>query len=245
MAGGRISGLFARAAGTCVKALAPVRGIPVVTTIVRALRETPGVGRIVAVGPEGVRDALGDLCLWQREVGSAPDNLRAGLECLDTHRRVLVCGSDVPALTPDAAADLLLRADPEVDVCLPVVRREAFVTAFPGNLGIYVRLAEGAFTAGSQILLRPQVFRDNEPLMRRLFDRRKSQLAMAAALGPAPVWRLVTGQLTVRELETRLSELTGCRCRAVLDCQPELAFDMDSLMDMRYIEGWTGRPQSG
>ena len=27
-------------------------------------------------------------------------------------------------------------------------------------------------------------------------------------------------------------------CRAVLDCQPELAYDVDSLLDLRHAERW-------
>jgi len=241
LAGGRISGFFARAAGTRIKALVPVDGEPVVRRVARALAATERIGRVVAVGPDEVRDALGDLCLWQAETGSAPGNLRAGLERLTGAARVLVCASDVAVLDPGALADFLRRAPAEADVCLPAVRKEAFVRTFPGDLGIYVRLADGAFTAGSECLIRPDVFARNEELFRRLFDRRKDQLAMAATLGRRLVWRLVTGRLTVAELETRLSELTGCRCRAVLDCRPELAFDLDSVLDLRYIKGWLER----
>ena len=238
MAGGRITGLYARAAGTPIKALAQVRGVPVVRRVTEALQATPGVARVCVVGAEAVREALPAGSLWQQETDSALGNLLAGVERLGEagERRVLVCGGDVPALVPEAVADFLRRAPEEADICMPVVRREAFTAHFPGNLGIYVHLVEGAFTGGSQFLMRPRVIRENLPLMQALFQRRKSQIGMVRTMGLPLVWKLVTRRLTVGELEARLSELGGCRCRAVLDCRPELAFDIDNLPDLRYIE---------
>jgi hypothetical protein len=53
--------------------------------------------------------------------------------------------------------------------------------------------------------------------------------------------RLVTARLSIPEVEARVSTLAGTRCRAVLDCRPELAFDIDSLLDLRYLERWHAR----
>src|SRR5438874_11873098 len=98
MAGGRISGVYARAAGTRVKALVPVAGAPAVCRVVDALRSA-GLGRVVVVGPEAVRDALGGTAEWAREAGPALANLEAGRARLlpRGEERVLVCGGYVPA----------------------------------------------------------------------------------------------------------------------------------------------------
>lgn len=246
-AGGRISGLFARAAGTRIKALVPIEGEPLVCRVAANLRRVAGVERVCVVGPEAVRDVLKEPILWQQEGSTAIDNVRLGLDRLDrlareaggppaSPRRVLLCGTDVPALTPDAVEDFLRRAPEEADICQPVVRKEDFLAAFPGDLGIYVRLAEGAFTGGSAFLVRPEPLLAGLPLVEALFRRRKSQLAMVRTLGMGLVWKLVRGRLTIPELEQRLSELTGCRVRAVRNSRPELAFDLDNLMDLRYFE---------
>ena len=268
LAGGRLSGLFAWAAGTRVKALAPVCGVSVVARVLRALQETPGVVRIVVVGPEAVRDALATLPpappptidtpqspidnrrspiaspLWVPAGSSALENLCRGLDAVEAGgngtRRVLVCGADTPLLTPLALADFLRRCPADADLCMPVVRKETFVRRFPGNLGIYVRLVEGAFSSGSQLLLRPRAVRENLPLLRSLHAARKSQLAMARLLGMDVVGKLVRGRLGVPELEARASALTRCRCRAVLDCAPELSYDIDVVLDL-----WDARRRCG
>src|SRR5262245_54319010 len=98
MAGGRIAGVFARAAGTDVKALVPVHGKPVVQWVAEALLATPAIGRVAVVGPEAAQVAAGEACLWARERGAAIANLEAGLERLRPggEGRVLLCGTDAP-----------------------------------------------------------------------------------------------------------------------------------------------------
>ncbi len=243
MAGGRISGLFARATGTTVKGLVPVAGEPLVRRVVGSLQATPAIRRVCVVGPEEVRETLPEGVLWCRGTGRVVQNLRSGIEELGiSNRRLLLCGTDVPALTPEALSDFIARTPEEAEISMPVVRKERFTATFPGNLGIYVRLVEGSFTGGGQYLVDPRKLLEVLPLLQRLFDSRKSQLAMAAVMGRAVVWKLIRHRLTVTELETRLSELTHCRCRAVMDCAPELAFDLDAWMDLRYFEGWLQRP---
>lgn len=233
LAGGRITGLFARVAGTRVKGLIRLGGQPLVTRAAAALRAAPEVGRVIVVGPEAVCAALPGGCDWCPEGDSALANLAAGLAALGEggEGRVLVCGVDVPALEAAAVSDFLRRAPAEADLCMPVVRREAFRAAFPGEPGIYVQLTEGAFTAGSQLLLNGHVFRRNRPLLERFYALRKSQLAMARAFGWEVVRDLVRGRLSIAELERRASALTGCTCRAVPDCRPGLACDLDTVLD--------------
>src|SRR5436305_8129422 len=230
MAGGRISGLYARAARTRIKALVPVAGEPAVRRVVEALNGA-AIHPVVVVGPEAVREVLNGAAEWTMEVGSALANLGAGLQRLNAagEARALVCGCDVPALASEAVRDFVDRAPVEAAACIPLVRRAVFRSAFPGNFGIYVRLREGSFTAGSQFLFRSALVRGKHPLMQQLFDRRKSQLGMARTLGAGLIARLVTWRLSIGEVEDRVSALAGSPCRAVADCRPELAYDIDSL----------------
>jgi hypothetical protein len=236
MAGGRISGEYAHAAGTDVKALAPLGGIPIIRRVAEALRQTRGVGRLCAVGPVAVRDAVADLAAWEPETESAYGNFLAGVRHLGLagEDRVLLCGTDVAALTPEAVEDFLSRSPGNADICMPVVPKAAFEARFPGGNWVYVPLADGHFTSGSQFIVRPQALEDNAELIQRLFRLRKSQIGMASVLGLPFIFKLLTRSLRVPDLEARASALTGCRCIAVPDCQPELAFDIDHLAEWEY-----------
>jgi len=243
LAGGRIGGEFAAAAGTDVKALAPLAGEPMVARVAAALAGTPGVERVCVVGPESVRGAVPAGCSWRNETPTAFDNILAGFEALDSpdEHQVLVCGADVPALTPHAAADLLARAPEEADFVLPVVHKERMLAHFPGGRDLYVPLREGEMTGGSQFLIRAGALRRNRDLLLRLFAARKSQVGMAATLGVPFILKLLTRRLTIAEVESRASQLTRSHCRAVPDCHPELAFDVDSVDDWRFIQEWLAR----
>ena len=238
LAGGRIDGEYAAAVGSEVKALAPVRGRACGARVVDALLAAEWVGRIVVVGPEMVVPALPEGCTWVEESDSAYGNVHAGLNALQPGEgdQVLLCGADVPALTSEALDDFIQRAPLDADFCLPVVRRERYLNAFPGSKNLYVRLAEGRFTGGSQYAVQPRAVRENEPILRELVRQRKSQLGMIKTFGLRFIWRLLTGRLTIPELEQRASELTASRCRAVPDCHPELAYDIDTLEDWHYLQ---------
>lgn len=240
LAGGRIGGGFAEEAGTEIKGLVPLAGEPMLRRVAAALAATPGVGRVVVVGPEAVREAVPEGVAWQREAETAFDNILAGFEALRApdEQRVLVCGADVPALTPAAARDLLERAPGSADFVLPVVRMDRMLAHFPGGRDLYVPLREGPMTGGSQFVIRAGALRRNRDLLLRLFAARKSQLAMAGTLGLPFIARLLTRRLTIPDVERRASRLTGSECRAVPDCHPELAFDVDSLEDFRFIRRW-------
>lgn len=242
MAGGRISGEYAHAAGTEVKALAPLSGVPIVRRVAEAIREAPGTGRLCVVGPKAVGELVADLATWQPETESAYGNFLAGVEHLGLsgEDRVLLCGTDVATLTPRAIEDFLARLPSEADICMPVVQRDHFERRYPAGGWIYVPLAEGSFTSGSQFMVRPQALQDNAALIQRLFERRKSQVGMASTLGLSFLFKLLTRRLRVADLEARASQLTGCRCRAVLDCHPELAFDIDSLAEWQYAQRLLG-----
>ena len=217
--------------------MAPLGDSTVLERALAALAATPGIGRVCVVGPETVRPLLHFGELWQEEGNSAVENLLRGLDCLtgEPARRVLLTGADVPALSPAGLDDFIRRTPPEAQVAMPVIRRQDFDRAFPGNRSRYVHLVEGAYTSGSQFLVRPESLRANLPLLRSLHARRKSQVAMAHTLGFGFVGRLLLRRVTVPQLEERLSRLSGFTCRAVLDCAPELAFDVDSWEDLEYF----------
>jgi CTP:molybdopterin cytidylyltransferase MocA len=234
LAGGKLSGWFARSAGTRARALAPVAVVPMARRVAEALLQAPAVRRVVLAGQPEVREACPAACLWVADQGSAPANTRAALrELRGSSRPVLICAADTPFLTAAAVMDLLRRS-PDAALCLPLVSRERFRAAYPGNPGIYVRLREGAFTAGCQILVRPRAAEGAAEMLERLHRRRKSQLAMAAALGGRCAWRLIAGRLSIAEIAARLGALLGCSCAAVTECAPELAFDVDNVFDWWY-----------
>jgi molybdopterin-guanine dinucleotide biosynthesis protein A len=236
IAGGRISGEFAQIAGTTIKALAPVAGRPVIAYLLEALRQLPQIETICVVGPQEIKAALGPSDLWVAETGQATENFRVGAAKLGTPERLLFSASDLPMVTAESLADFLSRAPEDADICLPLMKKESYLAMYPDGRDAFVRLKEGEMTAGSQFLLRTEPVLRSLPLIERLFSNRKSQIGMAMAIGPVVVAKFLAGRLRVNDVEGKLSALSSCRCRAALDCRPELAFDIDDLASLRYAE---------
>jgi len=241
-AGGRVRGRFAAQLGTEVKALIELGGQTLLAATLDTLRATGRVQRSVVIGPKEVaehRAARGaDAVLL--EAGSGPGNILRGLEWLQEANsghhphRVLIIGTDLPFLTPQAVTGFLDACPAEADISLPVMRREALQARFPAARRGYVHLRDGGWTMGSASLVSPAALVSNRIYVEHAFAGRKIMLALAWRLGPAFLLRFAFRQLTVTDIQRRCEQMLACACCAVLDCAPELAFDIDRLRDYRY-----------
>lgn len=240
-AGGRIAGEFAAEAGAEIKALITLNGQSVLERMVRALRDTGRVGRIVVIGPEVLAGhpvaRLVDGVVPEGDSG--PENFFRGLDWLAAHApengsRVLLMATDLPFVTAGAISAFLDACPPDGDICLPVIRREAFQARFPGSVNQYVSLRDGAWTIGCAFLVNPAALRDNRVHIEHAFAARKSQPAMARLLGLEFIVRFVLGRLDVEHIERRCGQILRCRGRAVHGCPAELAFDIDLPGEYRY-----------
>lgn len=249
-AGGRIAGAFAAQAGTEIKALIALGGQPMLELTLDALRATQQVGRIVVIGPDELKNhpatRAADAVL--PEADSGPANVFRGLQWLEESdggkqytqssqggaRRVLVVTTDLPFLTSQAVGGFLEACPLNVDICLPVIRREAFQQRFPNTGGSYVYLSDGAWTIGGIFLFDAAAVTRNRVCIDRVFAARKSGVKMAMLLGPRIIARFLCRRLTVTHVQGRCEQMLGCSGAAVPGCAPELAFDIDLPEEYRY-----------
>lgn len=241
-AGGRISGDFAREAGTEVKALIALCGRTLLERTLTTLRATGRVGRIVVIGPPEVVAhpcaRAADAAL--PEGASGPANIVRGMEWLcDASggcypERILIITTDLPFLTPQAVNGFLDACPREVDVGLPLIGRQEFAARFPGLTIKYVRLRDSEWTMGCAFLVNPTAITRNRVMIERAFAGRKSQIAMVRLLGPLFIVRFVTRRLTIGHIQERCLQLLGCTGAAVRGCSPELALDIDLPQDYHY-----------
>jgi GTP:adenosylcobinamide-phosphate guanylyltransferase len=242
-AGGRIAGAFAAEAGAEVKALISFGGQTMLERTLLALRDAGCVGRMVVVGPDEVaaHPAARAADAVLTEGNSGPENIFRGLDWLYQSNggrhaeRVLIVTTDLPFLTPQMITDFLNACPREADICIPIIRREDCEARFPHAPGTYVGLRDGAWTMGCAFLVNPQAIANNRAYLERIFDARKSQLAMARLLGITFIIRLLTRQLTIAHVEERCQQMLHCKGVAVHGCAPELAFDVDQQEEYHYV----------
>ncbi len=216
--------------GAPSKAFVPLSGRPMVAWVLEALRQG-GVGKIALVGPGAPLAPEPDL--WLEDRGGILENLEAALGALPPGR-VLVATGDVPLITGEAVRYLLKNA-PEAALVYPVVPKEAVEARWPGMRRTYARLREGTFTGGNLFLLEPELFFRALPMARKIVARRKNPLALAPLFGFGALFKLLTGRLTVAELEAIAGRLFGVPMRAMVVPYPEIGVDVDKPDDLAFV----------
>lgn len=238
LGGGDPNDAFAAAHGAAVKALIPVAGEPMAWHVLAALHLSGRIGRVAYIGPTTPKmDGLIDLRVTDH--GSLIANLEAGLLALEPHlqpgEQVLVITADIPMLTPEQVRELLQEA-PEAALLYPIVSQQACEAAYPGVQRTVAKLREGTFTGGNIFLCDPQLVRQFMPRLRDVLAARKQPLKLAAMIGPSVLVKLLAGNLSITELEQRVSRILGVSARAFITPHAAIGTDIDKDSDLELAE---------
>jgi CTP:molybdopterin cytidylyltransferase MocA len=232
-AGGRIEGAFAQAAGTNVKALAPVGGSTMLERVIDALRGA-GASEIAVVGGEDVRaaarrhvDRLID------ESPSGGQNLLRALRAWPPQEALLYATSDLPYLSVDAVRDFLLRIEAGA-VGVALVAFGAYQARFADAPPTGITLRGERVVNGGLFWIPAGAAERIAAVATRFFDARKEPWRMAGLVSPVAVIRYFFGRLGVADLEAAAARALRVPARAARGCAPELAFDVDTLAEYRY-----------
>jgi GTP:adenosylcobinamide-phosphate guanylyltransferase len=236
LAGGVDRGEIAEETGVIHRPLLEVAGRPIIQRVLAALRGAVSVDQIVLVAPPSVQDVVGEDAVDLRvEAGdSFIDNIENGVaatpEAVDS---ALIITGDLPMLTPGAVNDLVDQAGlTRADLVYPIIPRESSERGFPGGKRTYVRLREGTFTGGNGVVASRHFFSARRELIQNLFAARKNPIRLASLFGLGFIFGLLTGRLTLPDLESRAGEIVGGRVAAIISAYPELGFDVDKIADL-------------
>ena len=238
-AGGRITGDFAAQVGTEIKALIRFNGETILRRTIRTLRETGRIRQIIVIGSEEVAEetrCCGADVIALPEKPTGTENILSGLAYVaqTPGQKAFVVPTDLPFATPEALLAVLDAGNAQTEVLVPVVRREDFERAFPGVQSIYVPLREGEMTLGCAFRLDPNAILRNQAALDRVFNARKSNMAMAKLLGVGFILRYLTKTLSVLHIEARCEAILGCRGAAMLNAPASLAYDIDTPEDYEF-----------
>lgn len=232
------------------KAFAPIGPMTMVEWVLAALRGAPRIGRIALVGPAPLPPAAAAAAtLTVPSSRGLLENLSAGLAALGEGAprgaaTVLIAAADVPLLTSAAVAAFLDAAQAAgADAAYAIVPREDVARAAPGVRKTFVRLADGVFTGGALVLLRPDAFARARPLIERAVRARKRPWELARLFGLATLVGLATGRLRIAALERRAEVLAGLRARAVVCRDPGVALDVDTPEMLEFVRARLAIPR--
>lgn len=222
-----------------IKGVVPVAGRPMVEWVVDALRAATTVDGIAVVVPTA--EGLG---AWVDKADKIVvsdarfvDNVIAGVDAFRTRRPVVVITGDLPALTPEAVDDFVTRSiECGADFSYPLIRKEDMLEQFPGSERTFVRISGGSVTGGNMALITPELVARNREIGQRLFETRKSPLAMAKVIGVPFIVRLVTGRLRPEDVERKMTQLLGGVCVALYTTHACIGADVDKPIDLVVAE---------
>lgn len=222
-----------------IKGLVPIAGRPMIEWVVDALRASESIAEIAVVVP--TRQGLGS---WADKVdhlvvseASFIDNAIAGCAIFKNDRHVLGATGDLPALTPEAIDDYVERSlATGAEFTYPLVRAEDMEAQFPGSQRTYVKVAGGPVTGGNMMVMSPDLVSRNREIGQRLFETRKSPVAMARVIGIPFIFKYITGRLRVDDVERKMGQLLGAKCAAVYTPHASIGADVDKPIDVVVAE---------
>ncbi len=239
-AGGEISPEFAERIGSPHRALAPLglSRTPLLQHIVSTLRAAEPGAKIICVAPKEVSGAVGGVDLWLPAGVSGPENMRLGLSHAEANQPALLCTSDLPLITTEGVRAFVNACRADAQITVGLVRAEAYRQAFPGAPpSEFTKLAEtGPVTMAGLFQIQPDLLTRRSALFDKLFRARKSQWQMAGIVGPKLVWQLATRTLRLSSVVQRAEHLIGGPVQVILDADPILAYDADTLDDYTYAK---------
>jgi GTP:adenosylcobinamide-phosphate guanylyltransferase len=236
LAGGVDHGDLAAQTGIVHRPLLEVGGRPILLAVLAALRGSRSVGPIVLVGPQAVRTVAADDAVDVRapEGGTFLQSIAHGVKAAPAGaEHLLLITGDLPLIPAEAVDDFVQRSlHTRAEVCYPIIPKDSCERRFPGGRRTYVRLREGTFTGGNAVLASRAFLERSQNLIGRLYAARKNPLKLAALFGLPFVFGLLTGRLSIWQLEERASAIISGRVAAVISTYAELGFDVDKLEDL-------------
>jgi GTP:adenosylcobinamide-phosphate guanylyltransferase len=230
LAGGKPGEVLALAHNVPVKALIPINGHPMSWYVLKALRSSGVVKKIVYVGPSLPElEGLYDIHLPAR--GEMLENLEAGLAALPGSDRIMVATADIPLLSPEAVRDVVSR-DSGIGLVYPIISETTCKRAFPGGKRTYAKVRNGKFTGGNLFLLEPGLIGAFMPKLKQVINNRKNPLAIASMIGLDTLLKFPFGLLTIPELEQKISKILGVPASALITEFAEVGFDVDKPEDL-------------
>lgn len=243
LAGAENTGKLREISDCTNEALIPVDGRPMVQYVIDALNAAAHVGKIVVVGPDEVRAVLEDSgAVVVPSTGLITENVKRGLEELDSERLALLVTSDIPLVTPEAIDDFIDRcSELSGDLFYPIVSKEVNDNLYPGTSRTYFRLREGTFTGGNLFLARPRVVFECQPMLERVFAMRKKPWQLSQLLGFTFILKFLLRRLAIREIEERVRDIFSIHGVAVITPYPEIGIDVDKPSDLELAAESLGR----
>ena len=215
-----------------------IAGRPMIDYVISTLSKVPVISRIVVVCDESVlseesKNQVNSIVKPGRTLFESLDN---GIRATETREPLLVLTADIPLISKEALEDFLQQCQSQkADVYYSFVPKEVNENKYPGVRRTYVKLREGVFTGGNIVLLSPEIIGEHTQVLNKAISLRKKTLKLCLMLGWKYLFYLVTGRLTIRQIEEQVARILKIKAVGVISTFPEVGIDVDKPGDFYLV----------
>ena len=228
--------------GTRHRALLEVGGTPMLLRVLRALRATPGIGRITisieeptALASLPELDALvrdGALAIHQ-SLPSPSRTVQDVLASLPPERPLLVTTADHALLRPEIVLRFLTDAEASgADLAIGLVAARLLRARFPESKRTFLRFRDDGYSGANLFLFRTARARNAAAFWVRAERFRKRPWRLVSAFGPVALSLFLLRRLDLDQALERASRAIGARVAAIRLPFAEAAVDVDKPADL-------------
>jgi GTP:adenosylcobinamide-phosphate guanylyltransferase len=230
---------FAEQFGTDLKALIPVGGEPMVRRPVRALLESPGIGKIFVLSqaPERISEVLPDdpRIVIRESQGTIAETIENLILNRIADFPILVTTADHALLDQPMVAEFIAEAE-GVDLAIGVVERQALLARLPQTKRTWIGFRGGAYSGANLFALGSIKTLAAIEQWRSVEQDRKKGWRVLSALGPVLLLGAFLRLRTLDQSVTAMARRLGMTARAVVLCNPLAAVDVDKPLDHSIVE---------
>lgn len=226
--------------GAAHKGLLVAGGAPLIARAAGAVAAAELGGSISIAAPEDMRPAfaaaLSQIGGWRfvEPKGSPAASVADAIETANGDRPLLVTTCDHALLSTAIIAEFLAGAQGAA-AAAGCVQKDVYEARFPGSRRTFVTLKDFAFSGANLFLFRGVEARPLAAFWRRLEQKRKNPLAMAAAIGPLAALDYLRGQMSKAKLEALIEKRSGVRALLVPLQDARAAIDVDKPEDLALV----------
>lgn len=215
------------------KAVLDMGGRTMLERVVDALQDSKYVEEIVVAG---LGDDMG--MSFKRPVHHLPDhgslinNAIAAVDWLSENRPAaadfIACSADVPMITGEMIDAFVEKQQPlDQGAYYILVSQEAMEARYPTSNRTFVKLKGVNVAGGDFMIMKFDIVHRNRKLWDMLANARKHAWKIAQGVGLKVLFKLLTRQLSIADIEETGLRLIGAPLKVVTDAPPEMAMDGD------------------
>lgn len=237
LAGAANTGPLKEVSPVANEALIDIGGKPMVQYVIDGLRQSAEVKRIAVVAPPGELEphVKGEGLEFVPSAGGIVDNIVQAARTLPRDEQILIASCDIPLINGEIIDGLIALCRQKVaDLYYPIIEKSVGEQKYPVVKRTYVNLKEGVFTGGNIFLINPAIIEQTASKVRPFLEFRKNPIKMVTLLGFSFLFRyLVLKNLTLLELEKKVSQMWDLKGAVIVCPWPEVGIDVDKPSDLQ------------